>query len=63
MNSRNLRKEIYATICILGGLVLLRFTQLNLESDIMYLITSIVLFVCLMAVKWKWYLPTLDHKA
>ncbi|WP_026708662.1 trimeric intracellular cation channel family protein [Flavobacterium frigidarium] len=58
------RKEIYATICILGGLVFFGLRSFNLESDIMYLITSIVIIsVRLMAVKWKWYLPTLDHKA
>ncbi|MBU2061284.1 MAG: trimeric intracellular cation channel family protein [Bacteroidetes bacterium] len=58
------RKEIYATICILGGLVFFGLRSFNLESDIMYLITSIVIIsVRLMAVKWKWYLPTLDHKS
>ncbi|MDG1871982.1 trimeric intracellular cation channel family protein [Flavobacterium frigidarium] len=58
------RKEIYATICILGGLVFFGLRSFNLESDIMYLITSIVIIsVRLMAVKWKWYLPTLEHKS
>ena len=58
------RKEIYATICILGGLVFFGLRSFNLESDIMYLITSVVIIsVRLMAVKWKWYLPTLDHKS
>jgi uncharacterized membrane protein YeiH len=36
---------------------------MNLESDILYLITSLVIIaVRLMAVKFKWYLPTLEHK-
>jgi uncharacterized membrane protein YeiH len=57
------RKEIYATICILGGVVFFILKKMNLESDILYLITSLVIIaVRLMAVKFKWYLPTLEHK-
>ncbi|MDD2673830.1 MAG: trimeric intracellular cation channel family protein [Flavobacterium sp.] len=57
------RREIYATICILGGIVFFLLRKLNLENDILYLTTSIVIiFVRLMAVKFKWYLPTLEHK-
>ncbi|NRT11307.1 trimeric intracellular cation channel family protein [Flavobacterium sp. 14A] len=57
------RKEIYATICILGGAVFFILRRFNLDSDVLYLITSIVIIsVRLMAVKWKWYLPTLEHK-
>lgn len=57
------RREIYATICILGGIVFFLLRKLNLENDILYLTTSIVIIsVRLMAVKFKWYLPTLEHK-
>ncbi|MGO4821561.1 MULTISPECIES: trimeric intracellular cation channel family protein [unclassified Flavobacterium] len=57
------RKEIYATICILGGAVFFILKKFNLDNDILYLITSMVIIsVRLMAVKWKWYLPTLEHK-
>ncbi|WP_348813760.1 trimeric intracellular cation channel family protein [Flavobacterium maritimum] len=57
------RKEIYATICILGGIVFFVLRKLNLENDVLYLITSLVIItVRLMAVKFKWYLRTLDHK-
>ena len=57
------RREIYATICILGGIVFFLLRRLNLENDILYLTTSIVIIsVRLMAVKFKWYLPTLEHK-
>jgi uncharacterized membrane protein YeiH len=57
------RKEIYATICILGGIVFFLLRRLNLDNDILYLTTSIVIIsVRLMAVKFKWYLPTLEHK-
>ncbi|CAM3862800.1 trimeric intracellular cation channel family protein [Flavobacterium sinopsychrotolerans] len=57
------RREIYATICILGGIVFFLLRRLNLDNDILYLTTSIVIIsVRLMAVKFKWYLPTLEHK-
>ena len=35
------RREIYATICILGGIVFFILRKLNLEDDILYLITSL----------------------
>ena len=57
------RREIYATICILGGIVFFLLRRLNLDNDILYLTTSIVIIsVRLMAVKYKWYLPTLEQK-
>jgi uncharacterized membrane protein YeiH len=57
------RREIYATICILGGIVFFALKKLNLNDDVLYLITSIVIIsVRLMAVKFKWYLPALEHK-
>lgn len=57
------RREIYATICILGGIVFFILREFNLESDVLYLATSLVIIsVRLMAVKFKWYLPTLEHK-
>lgn len=57
------RKEIYATICILGGIVFFILKEFNLDNDILYLITSLVIISFrLMAVKFKWYLPTLENK-
>jgi uncharacterized membrane protein YeiH len=57
------RKEIYATICILGGVVFFALKRFNLDNDVLYLITSLVIItVRLMAVKYKWYLPTLEKK-
>ena len=57
------RKEIYATICILGGVVFFILKKFNLNDDFLYLITSLVIIsVRLMAVKFKWYLPTFDIK-
>ena len=57
------RREIYATICILGGIVFFILREFNLENAVLYLTTSLVIIsVRLMAVKFKWYLPTLEHK-
>ena len=57
------RIEIYATICIFGGIVFFLLRKLNLENDFLYLATSIIIItIRLMAVKFKWYLPTLEHK-
>jgi uncharacterized membrane protein YeiH len=57
------RKEIYATICIFGGIVFFMLRKLNLEADVLYLTTSLfIISVRLMAVKFKWYLPPLSYK-
>tara|TARA_R110000868_G_scaffold98253_2_gene270305 strand:- start:1001 stop:1603 length:603 start_codon:yes stop_codon:yes gene_type:complete len=57
------RKEIYATICILGGVVFFILKKFNLNDDFLYLITSsVIISVRLMAVKFKWYLPTFENK-
>ena len=57
------RREIYATICILGGIVFFLLRKLDLDNDVLYLTTSLVIIsVRLMAVKFKWYLPTLENK-
>ena len=57
------RREVYATICILGGIVFFILKKLNLNDDILYLITSVVIItVRLLAVKFKWSLKAFDHK-
>lgn len=57
------RREIYATICIIGGIVFFGLKELNLDKDILYLITSLIIIVTrLMAVKFKWYLPALEKQ-
>ena len=53
------RREIYATICIIGGIVFFVLKYFNLNNDVLYLATSLVIItIRLMAVKFKWYLPT-----
>lgn len=57
------RKEIYATICIIGGIVFFLLRKWNVQEDVLYLTTSVVIIVIrLMAVKFEWYLPTLEHR-
>ncbi|WP_281226449.1 trimeric intracellular cation channel family protein [Flavobacterium aquiphilum] len=57
------REEVYATICILGGIIFFILRKMNLEDDILYLITSLVIIaVRLMAVKYKWHLSPIEHK-
>ncbi|MGH2666362.1 trimeric intracellular cation channel family protein [Flavobacterium sp.] len=57
------RKEIYATICIIGGIVFFSLKELNLENDILYLITSLVIIVIrLMAVKFRWTLKPVEKE-
>lgn len=57
------RREIYATICILGGIVFFTLKYFELQNDALYLITSLVIIsIRLLAVRFKWYLPTLSFK-
>ena len=57
------RREIYATICILGGIVFFMLRKMNLENDVLHLTTSLfIISVRLMAVKYRWYLPALENK-
>ncbi|TDW52583.1 putative membrane protein YeiH [Flavobacterium sp. 270] len=57
------RREIYATICIFGGIVFFILKKLNLNNDVLYLATSLVIIsIRLMAVKYKWHLKAFDHK-
>jgi uncharacterized membrane protein YeiH len=57
------RREIYATICILGGIVFFILRRMNLENDVLYLVTSLVIIaVRVLAVKYKWHLSPIEHE-
>lgn len=57
------RREIYATICIIGGVIFFILKECKLEQDLLYLITSLVMItIRLLAVKFKWYLPALERQ-
>lgn len=53
------RREIYATLCIVGGAVFFTLrNNFHVNHDVLYLVTSLIIIVLrLMAVKYKWYLP------
>ncbi|NJY62232.1 trimeric intracellular cation channel family protein [Salinimicrobium sp. CDJ15-81-2] len=53
------RKEIYATASIMGGLAFILLHELNLNQDLIYIVTSLtVILIRLMAVKFKISLPS-----
>ncbi len=53
------RKEIYATASIMGGLAFILLHELNLNQDVIYIVTSLtVILIRLMAVKFKISLPS-----
>lgn len=57
------RREIYATICIIGGMLFFTLKYFELQNNALYLITSLVMIsIRLLAVRFKWYLPTLSYK-
>lgn len=55
------RREIYATICMVGGILFFALRALNLHHDVLYLITAAVMIVLrLLAVRYKWSLQPLE---
>ena len=57
------RKEIYATICIIGGCVFFLLRQWNVPQDVLYLVTSgIIISIRLLAVNYRWSMPVLERK-
>ncbi len=58
------RKEIYATVCIVGGLVYYALFYLNVPKDINYLVTSgAIVAIRILAVAKKWSLPQVKMPA
>lgn len=56
------RKQIYATICIFGGIVFFALKKGNLNDDVLYVITSLVIIIVrLLAVKFRWSLSPLER--
>ena len=55
------RKEIYATICIFGGMLFFALKTFQINDEIIYITTVfVVISIRLMAVKFKWQLPALE---
>jgi len=58
------RKEVYATICILGGIVFFTLREFNVENDVLYLVTSLVIImVRILAKKYKWQFSPIHYKS
>jgi uncharacterized membrane protein YeiH len=57
------REEVYATICILGGIVFFMLKKWNIEDEPLYLITCfVIIMVRLLAKKHNWHLPPIEHE-
>ncbi|MFD2727258.1 trimeric intracellular cation channel family protein [Hyunsoonleella rubra] len=57
------RKEIYATACILGGVIYFVLSQFPIKNNIVFIIAGLVVIVIrLLAVKFKISLPTIYSK-
>lgn len=57
------RKEIYATICIIGGCFFFLLRKWNVPQDVLYLTTSgLIIAIRLLAVNYKWSMPTIERK-
>ena len=57
------RKEIYATICILGGIVFFTLLHLQVPFNVVYLITPAVMITArILVVYYKLSLPSLERK-
>lgn len=55
------RKEIYATICIIGGVFFFFLKSIEFPEDLLYLATSaLIIAIRLMAVFFHWSLPTVE---
>ncbi|MEN9912483.1 MAG: hypothetical protein RI956_927, partial [Pseudomonadota bacterium] len=56
------RKEIYATSCILGGVVFFILKQMNLNNDVIHVIALLtIIFTRLIVTYFGWHLPTLEY--
>ncbi|RZJ64496.1 MAG: trimeric intracellular cation channel family protein [Flavobacterium sp.] len=58
------RREIYATLCIVGGIIFFLIRDnFNVNTEVLYVIVSAIIIVLrLMAVRYKWYLKPLEKK-
>lgn len=55
------RKEIYATICIVGGIIFFILKKIDLSDNLIYLTTSLLIILLrLIVVKYKWSLPRIN---
>jgi uncharacterized membrane protein YeiH len=57
------REEVYATICILGGIVFFILKKWDIADEPLYLITCLVIIVIrILAKRYNWHLSPIDHE-
>jgi len=57
------RREIYATICMAGGILFFLLKALNLHHDMVYIVVSTTMIVLrLLAVRYKWVLQPVERR-
>jgi uncharacterized membrane protein YeiH len=55
------RKEIYATVCIFGGILFFLLKLTPLSAEVIQLTTALaIIFIRIMAVKFKWQFKNFD---
>ncbi|MDO4728476.1 MAG: trimeric intracellular cation channel family protein [Bacteroidota bacterium] len=55
------QKEIYATLCIVGGILYFGLKEAGVNNDLIYMITTIFIIVLrILVVKYKWSLPKIE---
>ena len=56
------RKEIYATACIVGGIMFFILKFLSVNSDLIYIATATtIILIRILAVKYKWAYPQIKE--
>lgn len=56
------RKEIYATSCILGGVVFFILKKMNVDNDVIHVTALLtIIFTRLIVTYFGWHLPTLEY--
>lgn len=57
------RKEIYATACLVGGIMFFILKVLNINDDFIYLATAgTIILIRILAVRFNWSFPPIEMK-
>lgn len=57
------RKEIYATACLMGGIMFFILKYLNLNDDFIYIATAgTIILIRILAVRFNWSFPPIEMK-
>ena len=56
------RKEIYATLCLVGGVLFFGLREYVDQEALYVVVSAIIITLRLLAVRYKWYLSPLDRR-